>query len=77
MFCTKENVCYCKDDVCIRGGSCSTGNVFFRGKPICDDGWDLQDANVICRQLGFQKAKLHTARSRYKTRMYFPSGLQS
>ena len=29
------------------------GNVFVNGKPVCDDMWDKDDAEVACRMLGY------------------------
>ena len=45
----------------IGGTKDSEGNVFIDIKPVCDDYWDLNDAKVACRQLGFSNAVRATA----------------
>ena len=32
---------------------------------VCDDDWDLDDANVVCKELGFGKAKEATKHSSF------------
>ena len=44
----------------ISGSTSSTGRVeiFYNDQwgTICDHGWDMNDANVLCKQLGFYQA---------------------
>ena len=44
-------------------------------KPICDRNWDLNDANVVCNQLGYPGAIRATTRS-YFTYRSIPSSAQ-
>ncbi|XP_030834240.1 deleted in malignant brain tumors 1 protein isoform X1 [Strongylocentrotus purpuratus] len=32
---------------------------------VCDDGWDIQDATVVCRMLGFENASIATGYAKY------------
>ena len=37
----------------LRGGSIpEEGNLYINNRPVCDDHWDLKDADVACRMMG-------------------------
>ena len=36
-------------NVYVGGLSPSEGNVLVRGRPVCDDGWGQNEADVVCR----------------------------
>ena len=52
---------FCLVPVRLNGADVEYGGrveIFYKGKwgRICPEGWDLNDAKVICKQLGFQSA---------------------
>jgi len=45
---------FAHDEVRLQGGlTSSEGNVLVRGRPVCDDGWGQNEADVVCRSLGY------------------------
>ena len=57
--------CREEDKLCVVGGTSVSGNVYYGGLPICHNGWDFPDANVVCRALGFSGATNFTIRSHF------------
>ena len=56
----------CVGELCLVGTDSSSGNVYVRGKPVCDDSWSINDAHVVCKEMGFSAgASRATTKSEY------------
>ena len=42
--------------MCLVGGDTTSGNLYIRDKPVCDDDWNIEDAQVACKEMGFSGA---------------------
>ena len=79
--CSAKRPCYCYGKICLRGGKCSSGNVYMEGHPILNRLWtkteDIAKRNslIICNHLGFRNVKETTEgglvyQSKYQATIY-------
>ena len=48
--------CFPPGRICLFGGDGASGTVLLGGWPVCYEDWDIKDAAVACRSLGFARA---------------------
>ena len=67
IVCNNIEPCFCNEEICLAGGDCKSGTVLIRGEPLCFDNWDIKDAQVFCRSIGFNGARKATNSSAFTT----------